>query len=41
MKMGDAFERICVEYLVRRAKAGKLDFIPYKMGMTAKYLKNN
>ena len=30
--MGDSFERICVEYLVRRAKAGKLDFIPYKMG---------
>ena len=30
--MGDAFERICAEYLIRQAKAGKLDFIPYKMG---------
>lgn len=30
--MGDAFERICMEYLVRQAKSGKLDFVPYKMG---------
>lgn len=30
--MGDVFEKICLEYLIRRAKANKLDFIPYKMG---------
>lgn len=30
--MGDAFEKICMEFLVRQAKSGKLPFIPYKMG---------
>ena len=30
--MGDAFEKICMEYLIRQAKAGRLDFVPYKMG---------
>ena len=30
--MGDVFEKICAEFLIRQAKAGKLDFIPYKMG---------
>ena len=30
--MGEAFEGICKEYFVRRAKKGDLPFIPYKMG---------
>ena len=30
--MGDAFEEICKEYLVRLAKKGKLPFVPYKIG---------
>lgn len=30
--MGDAFERICTEYIKRQAKSEKLDFVPYKMG---------
>lgn len=30
--MGDVFEKICLEYLIRQAKADKLDFIPYKIG---------
>ena len=30
--MGDAFEKICMEFLKRQAKAGKLPFVPYKMG---------
>ncbi len=30
--MGDAFERICMEYLIRQAKAGQLEFIPCKIG---------
>ena len=30
--MGDAFEKVCSEYLIRQAKAGKLEFVPYKMG---------
>lgn len=30
--MGDAFEEICQEYMIRLAKNGKLPFIPYKIG---------
>lgn len=30
--MGDAFEKICMEYIIRQAKVGKLDFVPYKIG---------
>ncbi len=30
--MGDMFEKICVEYLIRRVKSGKMDFVPYKIG---------
>ena len=30
--MGEAFEEICKEYLIRLAKKGKLPFVPYKMG---------
>lgn len=30
--MGEAFEGICKEYFVRRAKKGDLPFVPYKMG---------
>lgn len=30
--MGDAFEKICMEFLIRQATAGKLPFIPFKMG---------
>ena len=30
--MGDAFEKICMEFLVRQAKAAKLPFVPFKMG---------
>ena len=30
--MGDAFEGICQEYMIRLAKSGKLPFIPYKIG---------
>ena len=30
--MGDAFEEICKEYLIRQAKKGKLPFIPYQIG---------
>lgn len=30
--MGNAFEGICMEYLVRRARAGLLPFVPYQMG---------
>ena len=30
--MGDAFERICKEYFIRKAKKGDLPFIPYKIG---------
>lgn len=30
--MGDAFEGICKEYLVRQAKQGKLPFIPFHVG---------
>lgn len=30
--MGDAFEGICLEYMIRLARAGKLPFVPYKIG---------
>lgn len=30
--MGEAFEGICKEYFVRRAKKGDLPFVPHKMG---------
>ncbi len=30
--MGDAFEGICKEYFIRKAKRGELPFIPYKIG---------
>ncbi len=30
--MGDAFEGICLEYMVRMATKGKLPFVPYKIG---------
>ena len=30
--MGDAFEGICKEYFIRKAKKGELPFIPYKIG---------
>ena len=30
--MGDAFEKICTEYFVRKAKEGKLPFVPFKFG---------
>ncbi len=30
--MGPVFEQICRQYLVRLAKAGKLPFVPYKIG---------
>lgn len=36
--MGDAFEEICKEYLVRLAKKGELPFVPYKI---AKWWGNN
>ncbi len=30
--MGDAFEGICMEYMIRKGKEGKLPFVPYKIG---------
>ncbi len=30
--MGSAFEDICKQYLIRRAKVGKLPFVPYVIG---------
>ncbi len=30
--MGEAFEDICKEYLIRQAKKGKLPFVPYQIG---------
>lgn len=30
--MGDVFEDICKEYLIRLAKSRKLPFIPYHLG---------
>ena len=30
--MGDAFEGICQEYFIRKAKRGELPFVPYKIG---------
>ena len=30
--MGDAFEGICLEFMIRLAKSGKLPFVPYKIG---------
>ena len=30
--MGEAFEGICTEYFVRKAKKGELPFVPYKLG---------
>lgn len=30
--MGPVFEKICLQYLIRLAKAGKLPFVPYKIG---------
>ena len=30
--MGDAFEQICTQYMLRKAKAGKLPFVPHVIG---------
>lgn len=30
--MGPVFEKICMEYLIRLAREGKLPFVPYKIG---------
>jgi len=30
--MGDAFEKICLEYMIRLAKKGKLPFVPHSTG---------
>ena len=30
--MGEAFEGICTEYFIRKAKQGKLPFVPFKIG---------
>lgn len=30
--MGSVFENICKQYIIRRAKAGKLPFVPYVIG---------
>ena len=30
--MGDAFEEICKEYLIRKAKKGELPFVPFQIG---------
>ena len=30
--MGDAFEQICTQYMVRKAKAGKLPLVPHTIG---------
>lgn len=30
--MGPVFEQICLQYLVRQAKAGNLPFVPYRIG---------
>ena len=30
--MGDAFEKICLEYIIRLAKKGKLPFVPHSTG---------
>ena len=30
--MGDIFEQICTQYMIRKAKAGKLPFIPHAIG---------